>query len=178
MSFQAFYNNGVRPTLMKALGLSNMLSVPRILKIVVNVGVGEAASNKKALDSVAAELTLITGQKPVVTKARRSISAFKIREGVPIGVKVTLRGKRMTVFLEKLIKIVLPRIRDFRGITQKSFDGGGNLNIGIAEQTLFPEIEYDKIDKIRGLEITIVTDADNNMKAKKLLSLLGMPFMD
>lgn len=178
MSFQDYYNNQIRPKLLKELGMINVLALPRLVKIVVNCGVGEAAVNKKALESVVKEFGLITGQKPIITKARQSIAAFKIRKGIPIGVKVTLRGQRMMLFLEKLIKIVLPRVRDFRGIASKSFDGKGNLNIGISEQTLFPEIEYDTIDKIRGLEITIITSAHENQSAKKLLSLLGMPFMD
>lgn len=176
MSLKDNFTNRVLPSVMKELGLKNIFAVPKIIKVAINVGVGEAASKKQILDSIIEELKLISGQKPVITKARKSISAFKIRKGFPIGVKVTLRGKRMSFFLEKLIKIVLPQIRDFKGIKDTSFDGQGNLNIGISEQTLFPEIEYDKIDKIRGLEITIVTNAKDNYKAKKILELLGMPF--
>lgn len=177
MSSKDFYNNELKLSLAKELGLKNICATPRIVKIVVNIGAGDAVSDKKVIENITKELSLIVGQKPVVTKARKSISAFKIRKGLPIGVKVTLRGKRMIFFLEKLIKVVLPRIRDFRGIPEKSFDGKGNLNIGISEQTLFPEIEYDTIDKIRGLEITIVTNTDNNQSAEKLLQLLGMLFI-
>lgn len=176
MSFKDFYDNQVRPQLAQEMKLANILSAPKIVKIVVNVGAGDATTNKKVLESIVSELALITGQKPVITLARKSISAFKIRKGLPIGVKVTLRGKKMYAFLEKLIKIVLPRIRDFRGIRKQSFDGRGNLNVGISEQTLFGEIEYDTIHKIRGLEITIVTNTQNNEKAEKLFKVLGMPF--
>ncbi len=176
MLFKDYYNNEVRVKLMKELGLKNIFAAPKIVKIVVNVGVGEAVTNKNVLGKVSEQLTLITGQKPVVALARKSIAAFKIRKGMPIGVKVTLRGKRMYNFLEKLIKIVLPRIRDFRGISLKSLDGHGNLNIGISEQILFPEIEYDKIDRVRGLEVTIVTSSQENSEGKKLFEALGIPF--
>lgn len=178
MSPQDFYTNEIRVSLRKELGIKNIYAVPRIIKIVVNVGAGDAVSDKKAIESITKELSIITGQKPIVTKARKSIAAFKIRIGLPIGVKVTLRGRRMMFFLEKLLKIVFPRIRDFRGIPEKSLDGKGNLNIGIAEQTLFPEIEYDTIDKIRGLEVTIVTNAGDDQSAKKLFQSLGMPFLE
>lgn len=171
----------MRPKLAKELEIENTLAVPKIEKIVVNVGAGEAALNSSVLEKIISDLSAITGQKPVVTKAKKSISAFKIRRGVAIGVKVTLRGKRMWDFLEKLIKIVLPRIRNFRGVSKKSFDGHGNLNLGLSEQTLFSEIDYDKIDKIRGLGVTIVTNvtnADDDEAAQRLLESLGMPFKE
>ncbi len=152
------------------------MAVPKVLKIVVNVGAGESVVNKGVLEKIQEQLAIITGQKPIITKARKSISAFKIRKGLPIGVKVTLRGKKMESFLEKLIKIVIPRLRDFRGISEKSIDDHGNLNIGFPEQIIFPEIEFDKIDKIRGLEVTIVTDAKNRERGKKLFELMGIPF--
>ncbi len=177
MSYTHLYTHKIRETLAKEMGLVNLYAVPRVVKIVVNVGAGDAVSDKKVIESIKKEIRLITGQNAVVTKARKSIATFKIRKGLAIGVKVTLRGKRMMFFLEKLLKIVFPRIRDFRGVSEKSLDGKGNLNIGIAEQTLFPEIEYDTIDKIRGLEITIVTSANDDGSAKKLLELLGMPFI-
>ncbi len=161
---------------MKELKIVNPMAVPRIIKIVVNVGVGEAISNKKALGNISSQLMIITGQKPVYTLARKSIATFKIRKGIPIGVKVTLRGKRMYIFLEKLIKVVIPRIRDFKGISEKSIDLKGNLNIGFSEQTIFPEIEFDEIDKIRGLEVTIVTNAKNKKTGKILFKNLGIPF--
>lgn len=176
MSFKDFYLNQIRPKLMKELQLKNIFAVPKIKKIVLNVGLGEAVVNRGVIDKVVEQLSLIAGQKAVPTFARKSISAFKIRKGFPIGVKVTLRGKRMWYFLEKFIKIVLPRFKDFHGISEKSLDGRGNLNIGVAEQTLFPEISYDKIDKVRGLQVTIVTDAGDNKKAKVLFSALGIPF--
>lgn len=177
MSNTYLYTNQIRETLGKELGITNLCAVPRVVKIVVNVGAGDAAQDKKVIESIKKEIRLITGQNPVVTQARKSIAAFKIRKGLAIGVKVTLRSKRMMFFLEKLLKIVFPRIRDFRGVSEKSLDGKGNLNIGISEQTLFPEIEYDTIDRIRGLEITIVTTAKDNQSAKRLFELLGMPFI-
>lgn len=177
MSFKDNYNQ-LKETLKKDLKIDNDFAIPKVSKIVINVGAGEAATNKKVLDKIVEDVALITGQKPVITKAKKSIAAFKIRKDLPIGVKVTLRGDKMYFFLEKFIKIVLPRIRDFKGVSAKSFDGNGNLNVGITEQTLFPEIEYDKIDRLRGLEITIVTSTDNNEEGKKLLSLLGIPFRD
>ncbi len=158
------------------LKIDNIWEVPRLRKISINVGAGEAATNKKIIESIVSDIQAISGQKPVITLARKSVAAFKIRKGLAIGVKVTLRGQRMYDFLEKLIKIVLPRIRDFKGISAKSFDGKGNLNIGITEQTLFPEIEYDKIDRLRGLEVTIVTNSRNDEYSKKLLEVLGIPF--
>ena len=156
--------------------VSNPMAVPKVIKIVVNVGAGEAVVNKGVLEKIQEQLGLITGQKPVITKARKSISAFKIRKGLPIGVKVTLRGKKMYDFLEKLTRIVIPRIRDFRGISEENIDLHGNLNLGFAEQTIFPEIEFDKIDKVRGLQITIVTNAKTRERGKKLFELLGIPF--
>jgi large subunit ribosomal protein L5 len=170
------YQKEVVPALMKALNVSNIMEIPRITKVVVNIGVGEALDNAKALDAAVGDMTLITGQKPVVTKARQSIAAFKLREGRSIGVKVTLRGERMWSFLDRLLNIALPRVRDFRGITPDAFDGRGNYTLGLREQLVFPEIEYDKIDKLRGLEITIVTTARTDDEGRQLLQLLGMPF--
>ncbi len=163
-------------TLQNELGLENVMQVPRISKVVVNIGMGEAMDNPKALDAAVADVSQITGQKPVVTKARKSIANFKLREGRVIGVKVTLRGERMWAFLDRLINIVLPRVRDFRGVSAEAFDGRGNYTLGLREQLIFPEIEYDKIDKIRGMEITIVTTAKNDVEARYLLQLMGMPF--
>ena len=176
MTFQEFCNTEAKEKLAKELGIKNPMSLPRIVKIVVNVGAGEAVTNKNVLEKITEQLSLITGQKPVVTKARKSISAFKIRKGMPLGAKVTLRSSRMYHFLEKVIRIVIPRIRDFKGISETSVDGHGNLNLGFTEQTLFPEIEFDKIDKIRGLEVTVVTDARSREKGKKLFEVLGIPF--
>jgi large subunit ribosomal protein L5 len=170
------YQNEVVPALMKSLNMSNIMEVPRIKKVVVNIGVGEALDNAKSLDAAVGDMTLITGQKPVVTKARKSIAAFKLREGRSIGVKVTLRGERMWSFLDRLMNIALPRVRDFRGISPDAFDGRGNYTLGLREQLVFPEIEYDKIDKLRGLEITIVTTARTDDEGRQLLQLLGMPF--
>jgi large subunit ribosomal protein L5 len=170
------YVTEIAPALQKALNLQNVMQVPRIEKIVVNIGVGEALDNAKALDAAVGDMTLITGQKPVVTKARMSIAAFKLREGRAIGVKVTLRGERMWSFLDRLMNIALPRVRDFRGISPNSFDGRGNYTLGLREQLVFPEIEYDKVDKLRGMEITIVTTAKNDDEARQLLTMLGMPF--
>ncbi|HVN52743.1 MAG TPA: 50S ribosomal protein L5 [Anaerolineaceae bacterium] len=164
------------PDLQKNLNLDNVMQVPRIQKVVVNVGMGEAMDNPKAMDAAVGDITLITGQKPVVTKARKSIANFKLREGRTIGVKVTLRGEKMWAFLDRLMNIVLPRVRDFRGVSADSFDGRGNYTLGLREQLIFPEIEYDKIDKIRGMEITIVTTAQNDDQARVLLAMLGMPF--
>ncbi|MBP1692154.1 MAG: rplE [Chloroflexi bacterium] len=170
------YQNEVVPALMKSFKVSNIMEVPRIKKVVVNIGVGEALDNAKSLDAAVGDMTLITGQKPVVTKARMSIAAFKLREGRSIGVKVTLRGERMWSFLDRLMNIALPRVRDFRGISPDAFDGRGNYTLGLREQLVFPEIEYDKIDKLRGLEITIVTTARTDDEGRQLLQLLGMPF--
>lgn len=170
------YLNNVSPALMKSLNLRNVMQLPRIDKIVVNIGVGEALDNAKALDSAVEDLSVITGQRPVITKARKSIANFKLREGRAIGVKVTLRGDRMWAFLDRLINIALPRVRDFRGVSPNAFDGRGNYTLGLREQLVFPEIDYDKIDKIRGMEVTIVTIARNDEEGRQLLAGLGMPF--
>jgi large subunit ribosomal protein L5 len=170
------YQKEVVPGLMKALEMKNMMQVPRIQKVVVNIGLGEALDNPKALDAAAADLAAITGQKPVITLARKSIANFKLREGRAIGAMVTLRGDRMWDFLDRLLNIVLARVRDFRGVSVESFDGRGNYTLGLREQIIFPEIEYDKVDKVRGLEVTIVTTAPNDDQAAKMLQLLGMPF--
>ncbi len=162
--------------LISEFGYKNLMQIPRLKKIILNMGMGEAVQNIKILDSAAAELTLISGQKPVVTRAKRSIAAFKLREGMPIGCKVTLRGKRMYEFFDKLVNVSLPRVRDFRGVSHRSFDGKGNYTLGIREQLIFPEIDYDKVDKIKGMNITIVTTAETDGEARSLLKLLGMPF--
>jgi large subunit ribosomal protein L5 len=164
------------PALRKEFGYGNPMQVPRLTKIVVNIGLGEALTNAKAVEAAVADLTLITGQRPVVTKARRSIAQFKIREGNSIGVKVTLRGQHMWDFLERLTRLALPRIRDFRGVPAKSFDGRGNYSLGLREQLAFPEIDYDKVDRLRGLELTVVTTARTDEEAQRLLALLGMPY--
>jgi large subunit ribosomal protein L5 len=170
------YITEVAPVLQKALNLENVMEIPRIKKVVVNVGVGEALDNAKALDAAVSDMTQITGQKPVITKARTSIANFKLREGRAIGVKVTLRGDRMWAFLDRLMNVALPRVRDFRGVSPEAFDGRGNYTLGLREQLVFPEIEYDKIDKLRGLEVSIVTTARTDDEARQLLQLLGMPF--
>jgi len=170
------YKNEISPKMMEKYQYKNVMQVPKIEKIVVNVGVGEAIQNPKALDGAVNDLMAITGQKPVVNKAKKSIAGFKLREGMSIGCKVTLRGERMYEFLDKLINIVLPRVRDFRGVSPQAFDGRGNYSLGIKEQTIFPEIEYDKIDKIRGLEVVIVTTAKTDEEARELLRSMGMPF--
>jgi large subunit ribosomal protein L5 len=173
---QERYNNEVVPALRKAFDLKNIMEVPRITKIVVNIGMGEALDNPKALESAVSDLTIITGQKPVMTKARKSIANFKLREGRLIGTKVTLRGDRMWAFLDRLMSTALPRVRDFRGVSANAFDGRGNYTLGLRDQLIFPEIEYDKIDKLRGMEVTIVTTAKNDDQARVMLQLLGMPF--
>ncbi len=170
------YQKEVAPALMKALNLENVMQVPRIQKVVVNIGMGEALDNPKALDAAVNDVALITGQKPVVTKAKNSIANFKLREGRTIGVKVTLRGEKMWSFLDRVMNVVLPRVRDFRGVSPDAFDGRGNYTLGLREQLIFPEIEYDKIDKVRGMEITIVTSARTDDHAAVLLQMLGMPF--
>lgn len=170
------YETEVAPDLIKSLNLSNIMQVPRLEKIVVNIGLGEALDSPKALDAAVGDLNTITGQSPVVTKARKSIANFKLREGRAIGAKVTLRGDRMWAFLDRLMNVALPRVRDFRGISPNSFDGRGNYTLGLREQLVFTEIDYDKIDKIRGLEVTIVTTATNDEHGKQLLQMLGMPF--
>jgi large subunit ribosomal protein L5 len=170
------YEEEVVPALLKEFEYRNPMQVPRLTKITVNIGLGEALTNAKAVDAAVADMTTLTGQKPVVTKARRSIAQFKIREGNTIGVKVTLRGQRMWDFLERLTRIALPRIRDFRGVPTRSFDGRGNYSLGLREQLAFPEIDYDKIDRLRGLELTVVTTAKTDEEGQRLLALLGMPF--
>ncbi|MFO7530984.1 MAG: 50S ribosomal protein L5 [Candidatus Limnocylindrales bacterium] len=170
------YEEEVVPALRKEFEYRNPMQVPRLTKITVNIGLGEALTNAKAVDAAVADVTTLTGQKPVVTKARRSIAQFKIREGNTIGVKVTLRGQRMWDFLERLTRIALPRIRDFRGVPTKSFDGPGNYSLGLREQLAFPEIDYDKVDRLRGLELTVVTTAKTDEEGQRLLALLGMPF--
>lgn len=170
------YSSEIQPALMKHFEYTNVHCAPKLVKISLNIGVGEATQNKAVLDNAVKELTQITGRKPIITKAKKSISNFKLREGMPIGCKVTLRGEVMYEFLDRLITVVLPRVRDFRGIPAKAFDGRGNYSLGIKEQTVFPEIDYDKIDKIRGLNITIVTTADTDEEGRELLRLFGMPF--
>lgn len=170
------YLNEVVPAMQKQLNLENPMQFPKIEKIVVNIGLGEALDNPKALDAAVGDLTQITGQKPIITKARVSIANFKLREGRQIGAKVTLRGEKMWGLLDRVINIVLPRVRDFRGISPDAFDGRGNYTLGLKEQTLFPEIDYEKVDKMRGMEITIVTTAQTDEQARVMLSLLGMPF--
>jgi large subunit ribosomal protein L5 len=170
------YKNEVAPALFREMKYKNVMQVPRISKVVVNVGVGEALDNAKALDAAVGDVVKITGQKPVITKARKSIANFKLREGRAIGVKVTLRGERMWSFLDRLMNVALPRVRDFRGVSADSFDGRGNYTLGLQEQLVFPEIEYDKIDKLRGLEISIITTARNDDEARRMLQMLGMPF--
>lgn len=164
------------PELMKKFGYKNVMQVPRLSKIVLNMGMGESLQNPKAMEAAEKDLVTIAGQKPVITKAKRSVAAFKLRAGVPIGMMVTLRGKRMYDFYDKLVSIVLPRIRDFQGVPRESFDGQGNYALGIKEQVVFPEIDYDKVDKLRGLEIVIVTTARNDEEGRELLRSLGMPF--
>lgn len=171
-----YYQEEIVPNLMQSLDLDNIMEVPRIQKVVVNIGVGEALDNAKALDAAVADLTKITGQKPIITIARKSIANFKLREGRAIGVKVTLRGERMWSFLDRLINIALPRERDFRGISPNAFDGRGNYTLGLREQLVFPEIEYDTIDKLRGLEVSIITSARTDEAGRRLLILVGMPF--
>jgi large subunit ribosomal protein L5 len=169
------YNQEIVPELKKELGLTNIMEVPRILKVTLNMGVGEALGDKKALENAVADLTLISGQKPVVNNARKSIAGFKVRQGWPIGTKVTLRSERMYDFLERLISVAIPRIRDFRGISPKQFDGRGNFSMGVSEQIIFPEIDYEKIDKLRGLDITITTSARNDDEGRALLRAFNFP---
>jgi large subunit ribosomal protein L5 len=173
---QEKYNKEVIPALRKAFDLKNIMEVPRIQKVVVNIGMGEAMDNPKAMEAAVNDLTIVTGQKPVMTKARKSIANFKLREGRLIGTKVTLRGDRMWSFLDRLMNTALPRVRDFRGVSGNAFDGRGNYTLGLRDQLIFPEIEYDKIDKLRGMEVTIVTTAKNDDQARTMLQLLGMPF--
>lgn len=173
---QETYRSEVLPQLMADFGYRNVMEAPRLTKIVVNIGLGEAVQNARAIEAAVGDLTSITGQKPVVTRAKKSIAAFKLRAGMPIGAMVTLRGPRMYEFLDRLVSASLPRIRDFRGISPNSFDGRGNYTLGLRDQIMFPEIDYDKIDKTRGLEISIVTSARNDEEGRRLLTLLGMPF--
>jgi len=173
---QEHYKKDVAPALLKSFDFKNVMQIPRIEKVVVNIGLGEAMTDPKALDAAVSDLTQITGQKPVTTRARKSIAAFKLREGVIIGTKVTLRGGRMWAFLDRLMNVALPRVRDFRGVSPNAFDGRGNYTLGLRDQLIFPEINYDKIDKLRGMEVTIVTSAETDDQARVLLQLLGMPF--
>lgn len=170
------FEKEIVPALMKKFNYKSVMQVPKIEKIVVNMGVGDAVQNPKALDSAVEELTLITGQKPLITRAKKSIAGFRLRAGMPIGCKVTLRGDRMYHFFDKLITIALPRVRDFRGLSKKSFDGRGNYTLGVREQLIFPEIDYDKVNKVRGMDIVIVTTAKTDEEARELLTLFGMPF--
>jgi large subunit ribosomal protein L5 len=170
------YRKEVVPALMKEFGYSNVMEAPRLVKVVVNVGVGEALDNVKALDHTVQDISTITGQQPIVTRAKKSIASFKVREGSAVGVKVTLRGNRMYDFLDRLCNVALPRRRDFRGVSPDSFDGRGNYTLGLREQLVWPEIDYDSIDKVRGMEISIVTTAETDEEARHLLQLLGMPF--
>lgn len=170
------YNDEVRPTLMQQFGYTSVMAVPRITKIVINEGLGSSKEDSKAIDKAVKELSLIALQKPIITKAKKSISNFKLRQGMPVGVKVTLRGERMYVFMEKLLNIALPRLRDFRGINPNAFDGRGNYNLGIKEQLIFPEITYDMVDKVRGMDVTVVTTAKSDEEARALLQAMGFPF--
>ena len=170
------YNKEVAPAIAKEFGIKNPMAVPRLEKIVVNMGMGEAIANAKILDTAADEVRAIVGQKPVITKAKKSIASFKLRQGMPIGVMVTLRGDRMYEFLDRLVSIALPRVRDFRGVSPKAFDGRGNYTIGVREQLIFPEIDFNKVEKLRGMNISIVTTARNDEQARALLKSLGMPF--
>jgi large subunit ribosomal protein L5 len=170
------YNNEVRPAMQQKFGYQNVMEIPRLEKVVLNMGVGKAIGNSKLLDAAAQDLATVSGQKPVITRARNSISNFKLREGMAIGAKVTLRGDRMYEFMDKLMNINLPRVRDFRGVSPKSFDGRGNYSLGVKEQLIFPEIEYDKVESIQGMDITVVTTARTDEEAKALLEFLGMPF--
>jgi large subunit ribosomal protein L5 len=172
------YQNEVVPALMQDFKYTTIMQVPRLQKVVLNIGMGEALQNNKALDAAVSDLTAITGQKPVITKAKKSIANFKLRQGMPIGAMVTLRGVRMYDFLDRLVNLALPRLRDFRGVSRRSFDGRGNYSLGLREQIIFPEIDYDKVDKIRGMEIAIVTSAPDDAQGYALLKRLGMPFRD
>ena len=173
---QTYYRDKVVPELMKSLGMTNPMRVPKITRITVNMGVGEAVADKKALDGAVGDLTALTGQKPLVTKSRKAIAAFKLRAGIPVGAKVTLRGERMYEFLDRLVNVAMPRIRDFRGVSPRSFDGRGNYSFGVKEQIIFPEIAYDKIDAIRGMDITITTTARDDREGRALLESFNFPF--
>ncbi|MCR4672207.1 MAG: 50S ribosomal protein L5 [Lachnospiraceae bacterium] len=173
---QETYTNEIVPAMISKFGYKNIMEVPKLYKIVVNMGVGEAKDNSKAMDSAVGDMTIVTGQKPIVTKAKKSIANFKIRDGMPVGCKVTLRGDKMYNFADRLINLALPRVRDFRGVNPDSFDGRGNYALGIKEQLIFPEIEYDKIDKVRGMDVIFVTTAKTDEEARELLRLFGMPY--
>ena len=173
---QEKYRNEVMPAMTEKFGYKNVMQLPKVEKVIINMGVGEAVGNPKALDSAVSDLTIISGQKPILTRAKKSLAAWKLRQGMAIGCKVTLRGVRMYQFLDKFINVALPRVRDFRGVSSKAFDGRGNYAVGLKEQLIFPEIEYDKIDKIRGMNIVIVTTAKTDEEARELLKLMGMPF--
>ena len=170
------YNEQLKQKIQQELGLANVMEIPKITKITLNMGVGDAVSNAKNLDKAVEELALITGQKPLITKAKKSIAGFRLREGMPIGAKVTLRGERMYEFLDKLVTVSLPRVRDFHGVSKKAFDGRGNYTLGIKEQLIFPEVDYDLVDKVRGMDIVIVTTANTDEESRELLAQLGMPF--
>ena len=170
------YENEVKNQMVEKFGYKSVMQIPTIDKIVINMGIGDAVSNSKVLDEAVAELALITGQKPVITRAKKSIAGFRLREGMPIGCKVTLRGERMYDFLDKLVSVSLPRVRDFRGVSKKSFDGRGNYTLGVKEQLIFPEIDFDKVNKVRGMDIVVVTTANTDGEARELLTQLGMPF--
>jgi large subunit ribosomal protein L5 len=172
------YNNEIRSQMQEKFKYKNVMQIPKLEKVVINMGLGEAIQNPKALDAAIADLTAISGQKPIVTKAKKSIAAFKVRQGMSIGCKVTLRSERMYQFVDKLISAAIPRVRDFKGVSAKAFDGRGNYTLGLKEQLIFPEIEYDKIDRLRGMEIAFVTSAQTDEECKELLSLCGMPFAD
>ncbi|WP_079525151.1 MULTISPECIES: 50S ribosomal protein L5 [Halobacillus] len=174
--FKKKYQEEIVPSMMSKFNYDSIMQAPKIEKIVINMGVGDAVQNAKALDSAVEELSLISGQKPMITKAKKSIAGFRLREGMPIGAKVTLRGERMYEFFQKLVSVSLPRVRDFRGISKKAFDGRGNYTLGVKEQLIFPEINYDKVDKVRGMDIVIVTTADTDEESRELLAQFGMPF--
>lgn len=173
---QEMYAQDVVSAMMQKFGYKSVMQVPKVEKIVINIGLGEAIQNSKALDAAVVDLQMITGQKPVITRAKKSIAGFKLREGMPIGAKVTLRGDRMYYFMDKLFNVALPRVRDFRGVSPKAFDGRGNYTLGLKEQLIFPEIEYDKIDKLRGMDVVFVTTARSDEEARELLTQMGMPF--
>ena len=173
---QEKYVKEVIPALTEKFGYKNVMQLPKIEKVIINMGVGEAVGNPKALDSAVGDLTLIAGQKPILTRAKKSIATWKIRQGMPIGAKVTLRGLRMYQFLDKFMNVALPRVRDFRGVSANAFDGRGNYSVGLKEQLIFPEVEYDKVDKVRGMNIVVVTTAKTDEEARELLKLMGMPF--
>jgi large subunit ribosomal protein L5 len=170
------YRGRILPALMKEFDYGNVMEVPKVAKVIVNIGIGEAKDNDKALEAARNDVRTITGQQPVVVKSRKSVAAFKLRAGMPVGIRTTLRGRRMYYFLEKLINVALPRIRDFRGVSPEAFDGRGNYSLGLREQIIFPEVDYDKIDKLRGLEVTVVTTAKTDDEARSLLTQMGMPF--